>query len=59
MENGQKPTISQETTGAKNALRGKSTRRDVLKLWTLVSVGLPVVLTLAPTEAKAQESEES
>ena len=41
------------------ALRGKSTRRDVLKIWTIASVGLPLVVTLAPTEAKAQDSETS
>lgn len=50
---------SVKPASAVKALRGKSTRRDVLKLWTIASVGLPLVVSLAPTEAKAQGSEES
>ena len=49
----------QRKRAAVKALRGKATRRDVMKILTIASVGLPLVVTLAPTEAKAQGSEPS
>jgi hypothetical protein len=39
------------------AAKGLS-RRSVLKMGTLAAVALPLILTLAPTEARAQESGE-
>ena len=38
--------------------RRMSTRRDVLKIGALAGVALPLVLTLAPSEARAQDSGE-
>lgn len=36
--------------------RRMASRRDVLKLGAWAGVALPLVLTLAPSEARAQES---
>ena len=52
----QKPKAqAAETARARTARRGAS-RRDVLKLGALTGAALPLILTLAPTEARAQSS---
>lgn len=35
---------------------GRMSRRSVLKLGTLLAATLPLVITLSPTEARAQDS---
>lgn len=52
-----KPSSDKAATSKVDRLARKGvTRRSVVKLGTLAAAALPLVLTLAPTEARAQDS---
>ena len=54
---GHQPDSSREQKKATQIVsRRKSSRRDVMRLGLLVGVGLPLVVTLTPTEAQAYSS---
>ncbi len=55
-KNSQNPAPKKPATATTQARQKGVSRRSVLKMGALVSAALPLVLTLTPTEARAQDS---